>query len=150
MEHAEAVDGSDFEEIGHAHWSVFLPTVVIAVAVTCLWGALEVAGRGEGLPARFAFLVGAVAIPLLTLVSFLRFQTVRVLRSGDRLSIETGWPSTTPKEIGRDEIADVSASAGALGARFGSGRVTVRLRDGRTLRLADIADPHAVAARMTA
>ncbi len=87
------MDLEEPEVIAEAHWSVFLPTVIAAIAFTAIWGAMEALDRGHSPLARSTFLAGAIAVPVIALLCFLRYQTTRIVRTFDGFWIERGWPS---------------------------------------------------------
>lgn len=142
------VDVDETEVIGEAHWIVFLPVIAFAVLFAGLWLLLDIADRGATLPGRFAFLVAVLVTPLLTLLSFLRYQTTRVSRSFDGLWIERGWPSMTPRHIPFDRIAEVATTKGLAGGRFSAGHLTLVLKGDERLTVRDLADVEGLAHRI--
>jgi membrane protein YdbS with pleckstrin-like domain len=142
------VDIDETEVIGEAHWSVFLPVVMFAILFAGLWLVLDVAGRGASLPGRFAFLVAVLVTPLLTLLSFLRYQTIRVSRSFDGLWIERGWPSMTPRHLPFDSISKVTTGSPLIGGRFGAGKLMLTLSSGDRITVHDLADVERLAQRI--
>lgn len=142
------VDIDETEVIGEAHWIVFLPVVAFAVLFAGFWLLLDIADRGATLPGRFAFLVAVLVTPLLTVLSFLRYQTTRISRSFDGLWIERGWPSMTPRHIPFDSIVEVAPSTGPISGRFGAGTLTLVLRGGERIAIGELADVEALAGRI--
>lgn len=142
------VDVDETEVIGEAHWVVFLPVILFAVIFAGLWLALDLFGRGGSIPGRFAFMVAVLVTPLLTLLSFLRYQTARVARSFDGLWIERGWPSMIPRHVPFDSILDVMASDSPIGGRFGAGSLILTLRSGERVTVRDMAEVDALVRRI--
>ncbi|MBZ0216349.1 MAG: hypothetical protein K8F25_07350, partial [Fimbriimonadaceae bacterium] len=75
---ADELDG-EFDETVHplvetrAHWSLFLPSVVVALIYGLAWLMLAMVGQGGGGLAKIMFLVLVIAPPVLLAHAFLRY-----------------------------------------------------------------------------
>lgn len=128
-----------------AHWSIYLPTFVIAVS----WGAFYLwADAQEPALEGLRALAGAVVVagvPLLLGHAWMRARTARFEVEGGRLSVRSGWPVTRALHADLRDVAAVSARRSRLQKRLGAGTLDVRFADGRSISLADVAEPDTLA-----
>ncbi|MFK5978664.1 MAG: PH domain-containing protein [Rhizobiaceae bacterium] len=128
-------------EIYGAHWHVFIPTMVIAVAYLFGWLFLLVLGRGEGTLAKLFVLVLAVGVPLLTIHAFLRFNTTRVQMCDAFIRYHPGWPKRFLVDLPYALVEKVSIRRGLSGRIFGGGTLVLHLTIGEKVYVPDLSDP---------
>jgi|GEM_PF-3929574 hypothetical protein len=126
--------------IGRAHWSVFLPPIILTVVLLAVWGIAEIVGGRGRTVGLYAFIAAAVVVPLHLLVVFLRFQTTRIARTFDGIWIERGWPTMTPRHLRWDELAGIAAEPSVIGRRFGAGTLSLSIVSGETILVHGLAD----------
>lgn len=136
--------------IGRAHWSVFLPPLVLTAVLLAVWAVAEfIGGRGRTV-GLYAFITAAVVVPLYLLVVFLRFQTTRIARTFDGIWIERGWPNMTPRHVGWGELSDIAIQPSLAGGRFGAGTLSLSTASGETLSVHGLAGVHDLAQELRA
>lgn len=133
-----------------AHWSLFVPAIVIAVLYGLVWLAMELGGRGDGALAKLVFIVFIVAPPLLFVFAFLRYFSTGVGVTESGVLVARGWPHREGEVIPLDDIVAVDAQQSWVSRRLGSGTVRLLLRDGELIRVQDIADPQVIAGAIEA
>lgn len=129
-----------------AHWSLFLPALLVALLYGVSYLLLFVAGKGDGDLARLVLVVFAVAPPLLLVGAFLRYYSTGLAVTASHVLVARGWPWRTGEEVALTEVSEVSTSAGWMQRRFGAGQVRLVLRGGRSMTVSDLRDPEAIAA----
>lgn len=125
--------------IARAHWSVFLPPIILTVALLAVWGVAEIIGGRGRTVGLYAFIAAAVVVPLHLLIVFLRYQTTRIARTFDGIWIERGWPDMTPRHVGWGELTGVAAEPSVTGGRFGAGTLSLSIVSGETLAVHGLA-----------
>lgn len=124
-----------------AHWSLFVPALLVAVLYGAGWLALETTGRGGGALSRLVFLVLLAAPPLLIAHAFLRFHSAGVMVTGEHILVARGWPHQSGEQIPLSEVESVSVRASLLSRLLGSGSLHIRLWDGRDIDARDLSRP---------
>jgi len=124
-----------------AHWSLFLPAILVGALYGAGWLGLDVTGRGGGALARLVFLVLVAAPPLLLGHAFLRFYSAGVVVTAEHILVARGWPHQTAERIPLSEVESVSVRASLLSRLLGSGSLHIRLWDGRDVDARDLARP---------
>ncbi len=129
----------------HAHWSIFLPTGIVAALYAGAWLLLKMSGYGDGDLGRLVFIVVVVAPPLLVAQAFLRYYSIGLALTKHHVLLVKGWPRTSGRQIDLDEIAVVRVTGGTLGNWLGVGGVQLLLKNGRRIGVSDLANPGAIA-----
>lgn len=125
-----------------AHWSVFLPALLVAALYGASWLVLDAIGHGGGALARLVFLVLVAAPPLLVAHAFLRFHSAGVTVTRKHILVARGWPRQAAERIPLAEVESVSVRASLIARMLGAGSLHIRLWDGRDIDARDLADPH--------
>lgn len=149
---AADVDQEEIHPIAEirAHWSLFLPTLLVALVYGGAWLYVEATGLAGGALARLLFLVLLLAPPLLLAYAFLRYYSTGVALIRNHLLVSPGWPHVGGEQIPLAEIESVSVRASRLGRLLGAGGLHIRLWDGGEIDVRDLAEPDAFAARASA
>lgn len=129
----------------HAHWSIFLPAGIITGLYAGAWGLLRISDYGDGDLGRLVLIVVVVAPPLLVAQAFLRYYSIGLALTKRHVLLVKGWPRTSGRQIGLDDIAMVKVSSGVLGNWLGVGGVDLYLRNGQCIGVSDLANPGAIA-----
>jgi uncharacterized membrane protein YdbT with pleckstrin-like domain len=132
-----------------AHWSLFVPAVLVAALYGASWIALDAAGRGGGALSRLIFLVLVAAPPLLLGHAFLRFYSTGVVVTRDHILVARGWPHQTVERVPLSEVEALSVRASLLARLLGSGSLHIRLWDGRDIDARDLARPQNIVEALT-
>lgn len=127
-----------------AHWSVFLPAVIVAALYGIAWLGLDAAGRTGGALGRLVFLVLLMAPPLLVAHAFLRFYSAGVTVTRKYILVARGWPHYTAERIPLAEVESVTERRSLMSRLLGAGSLHIRLWDGRDVDARDLADPREV------
>jgi len=132
-----------------AHWSLFVPTVIIAALYLGVWVVLAASGSSDSALARLALIVGVIAPPLLFVMAWLRYQSVRVtIQSGGVLI--RGGPGADWQAVAWDEIAVVNIRRGLAGRLLPTGTLVIIRTDGSTLSVRDVANAQVAMELITA
>ena len=132
----------------HAHWSIFLPTGIVAILYAGAWGILKLAGYGDGDLGRLVFIVIVVAPPLLVVQAFLRYYSIGLALTGHHVLLVKGWPRTSGRQVGLGDVAIVDVTSGILGKWLGVGSVHLLLRNGQRVGVSDLAEPERIAEKI--
>ncbi|MBL4757116.1 MAG: PH domain-containing protein [Rhizobiales bacterium] len=129
----------------HAHWSIFLPAIIVAFLYALIWGFLKITGFGDGALGRLIFLVLVIAPPLLIAQAFLRYYSIGIALTQKHVLLARGWPRTVGRQIALRDIVVVEVNSGILGRWMGAGGIHLLLRNGQRLGISDLADPENIA-----
>jgi hypothetical protein len=127
---------------------VFLPVAVIAVLYGVLWLALLAIGRGDTALARALLLVVVIAVPVLLARAWMRFVSLELRVSPERLAYRDRWLRPEWREVALVSVTGVRTVYGPAGRALGGGALIISLDDGSRIRLADIADLEEAARRI--
>lgn len=125
--------------------TIYLPALLAGVLYGGLWLVMIVLGRGDSALARALLLVAAIGTPLLLLHAWLRARACGLRLTDDELSYRRGWLRPDWHHVPLQDVTGAHVVYGPAGRLLGSGALIVTLRDGRTLRLVDIAGAGAAA-----
>lgn len=125
----------------HAHWQVFVPTIVILLSYSTGLVVLYLMGMTASSSFRLGAIVLGVGVPLLTVHAFLRYNTVRLQLMDSFLRYHRGWPEDASVEVPYELISSFRAKRGLAGRLFGGGTVVIELTTGTQISIADIYDP---------
>lgn len=124
-----------------AHWQIFIPTLAIGVLYSLAWLILALLGKSDTGLARLFIVVMAIGVPLLAAHAFLRYQTIRLQIDNGRVLCHPGWPTELPIDIPLAMIEDIKIRRGLSGRLFGGGTIIMHITAGKTVAIADLADP---------
>lgn len=127
-----------------AHWSLFLPAILVGALYGASWLALDATGRSGGALARLVFLVLVAAPPLLLGHAFLRFYSVGVAATRNFILVARGWPHQSAERIPLSEVESVSVRSSLISRLLGAGSLHIRLWDGRDIDARDLARPQKI------
>lgn len=133
----------------HAHWTIYLPSVVVALvwAVIYGWAASRQPELG-GLKA-VALAVEALGVPVLLAFAALRARVLEVaLREGGVLHLRSGVLAPKEVTIGLDEVASVRVRRSVPQRLFGGGALDIKTLSGERLFIADLDRPDVIAAAL--
>jgi hypothetical protein len=82
-----------------------------------------------------------VAAPVLLARAWIRFVSLELRISPERLSYRDGWLRPRWREVALGSVTSARAVYGPVGRALGSGALVFSLGDGSRIRLADIAEP---------
>ena len=146
--------GSDAARAGRAeapeelkvgtHWTVFLPSLVIALLYGGLWAWFSGGEAADGL-ARVALLVVAVGVPMLLAHAAVRFVGAEIVLRKETLTARPGVPKRTETRVRVDDVVKVSIRRGLIGRVFDVGTVILTDRSGLSVTVPDMAAPSHVA-----
>ena len=146
--------GSDAARAGRAeapgelkvgtHWTVFLPSLVIALLYGGLWSWFSAGDAADGL-ARVALLVVAVGVPMLLAHAAIRFFGAEIVTADEALIARPGVPKRTEARVRVEDVVTVSIRRGLIGRVFDVGTVIVTDRSGQSVAVPDMAAPWRVA-----
>ncbi len=143
----QAKTGSDIQADATfgAHWSLFVPTLAIAILYLGCWLALALFGTSGGALARFSLIVGLAAPPILLVLALLRYRAVRLVVQPAGLLIRSG-PGADWQAIAWDQIGAIQVRRGVAGRLFATGTLIIDRRDAGSLVIRDLAEPDRVVA----
>ncbi len=146
--HDEAADTAPVDSY-RVHWTVFLPTVVIAALYGGLWlWFTEVQGASGGV-SRAAILVVAVGVPLLLVHAGLRFVNGRLELGADELVARPGWPVRRERHVTYSHVVDLRLRRGLIGRLVDVGSLIVVDHNGDRTVMPDLAEPARVMAAVS-
>ena len=124
------------------------PLLVPALIVLLAYGAgllgLILAGQGDSALARL-FIVTLATIPFLVAYAVLRRVTARLGVLPHGIHIEPGFPKGGAAEVPYSLIRALEVKRGFGGRMAGSGTLVVRMANGQSVAVADLASPEAAA-----
>jgi len=147
----ETVDHAPDEEVvlpiveSRAHWSLFLPSLVVALVYTAAWALLVITGRGDGTLAKLMFLVMMIAPPILLVQAFLRYNSIGLALTKNHVLVSKGWPRLAGEQIGLKNLSAVEVRFSVVGRWLGAGRVVLLQKDGRVVSVSDLDQPEEIA-----
>ncbi|HXK54197.1 MAG TPA: PH domain-containing protein [Hyphomicrobiales bacterium] len=129
-----------------AHWSLFLPAILVAALYGCAWLILDWNDLAGGALARLVFLVLVAAPPLLWGHAFLRFYSIGVALTETHVLVARGWPHHEARQIDLGEIESATVRVSPLARMLGSGSLHLRMWDGTEIDAYDLKRPDRLAA----
>ena len=145
--HSAAMTAHDTRDPGEdrqrfrAHWTIFLPALVVACLYGGLWLFFVAAGKGDTALARLLLIVAVVGAPLLLAQAFLRHLSFGLAVGPRGLWYRRGWLRPRWRRVPLAQIARIDTALGLAGRLFGGGALVVRLKTGERLRLDDVRAP---------
>lgn len=131
-----------------AHWTIYLPTLVVALVWAGIYGWAYSRDPGlEGL-ASVALLVEALGVPVLLFAAALRARvlTVELRKEGRELYLRSGVLRARDVGIGLSEIAHVRVRRSFPQRLLGGGALDIMTLSGERVFVADLDRPELVAA----
>ena len=129
-----------------AHWTIYLPTLVVAVTWTVVYFWAEWQDPPLLAIRSIALAVESVVVPVLFIHAFLRARVLRAEVTGGELRIGWGFPlrRSLRLDVGELALAQVRRSYAQRG--LGGGALALIERSGKRHLIADLARPEAIAA----
>lgn len=146
---AEAINGDTTEEPirplaeARAHWSLFVPSVLVALLYGVVWLALDLTGLTGGALSKLIFLTLIFAPPVLLAYAFLRYYSTGVALTENCILVAQGWPHHLGQEIALSDVDAIEARVSTIGRLFGAGGVVIEVTDGHAIEVVDLARPQA-------
>lgn len=128
--------------------TIFLPAIIVAVLYGGLWVVMMLQGRGDTALARMLLLVVLLGVPLLFARAWLRYASFGLRLTGSGIEYRQGWPRPPWEQLSFEDLSRIDVVYGPLGRFAGGVALVLICRDGRRLRLADIADPEEAASQI--
>lgn len=132
-----------------AHWTVFLPTVVVFLLYGGVWLVLICVGKGNTALAKISLLVILIVVPVLAIHAYLRLVSLGLMFGRDFIVYRQGWLRPRWKRLRIEDLSHASVVQGPVARWFGGGGVILSKTDGSDVCLYDLADPGTVARRIT-
>lgn len=132
-----------------AHWTIFLPAIIVALLYGGLWVSLLAAGKGDTALARLLLLVLLMVVPVLLVRAYLRFQSFGLLIGRQALTYRRGWVRPRWHRIYMDRLASARAVLNPFSRIFGGGALELTRTDGRKFRLYDLEAPELAARQIS-
>lgn len=132
-----------------AHWTLFLPALVVAFLYGGLWVFLFLTGKGDTALARLMLLVLLLIVPVLLVRAYLRFASFGLLIRRQALVYRRGWLRPRWRRIKLDSLSGVRPVLSPLGGLFGGGAIALTRLDHGEIRLYDIDGPEEAARQIS-
>ena len=127
-----------------AHWSLFLPSALVALVYALAWGLLVLTGQGDGALAKVMFLVMMIAPPILLVQAFLRYNSVGLGLTKNHVLVARGWPRMVGEQIELKDLSFVEVRMSLIGRWLGTGKIVLLLKDGRSISISDLDQPESI------
>lgn len=132
-----------------AHWTIFLPAIVVAALYGGAWVFLLLAGKGEGALATLCLLVLLLVVPVLLVRAFLRYASFDLRVDDFSLKYRRGWFRPHWHKVRLDEVTGAHAVLSPVGRMLGGGALVLAREAGRPIRLNDVDSPERAAGEIT-
>jgi uncharacterized membrane protein YdbT with pleckstrin-like domain len=132
-----------------AHWTIFLPAIIVTALYGGSWLLLLAAGKGDTALARILLLVLLMVVPILFVRAYLRFQSFGLLIGRQALTYRRGWVRPRWHRIQIDNLVSVRAVPTPFSRIFGGGALEITGIDGRKFRLYNLKTPENVARQIS-
>lgn len=136
--------------IARGHISVFYPALIILDIYVCAWALLVAMGHGQMPIIKVMAIVCFGVVPMLFVYAFIRFMTVSVIVTRNKILIRRGWPLSGVNSIAREDLSAAHADFSYFGKMIGAGALTITTRNGTRYRVKDISSPDRLAGRLNA
>ncbi|MEQ8267242.1 MAG: hypothetical protein RH982_08595 [Parvibaculum sp.] len=129
-----------------AHWTIYLPSLVVAVTwmVVYFWAIWQEPPLGA--IRAVALAIESVVVPLLLVHAFLRARVLRAEISDGTLELAWGFPYRRHAQLDIAEISLAQVRCSFAQRRFGGGALALIARGGKRYMVADLAQPEEIAA----
>ncbi len=132
-----------------AHWTLFLPALVVALLYGGSWVFLLLTGKGDTALARLVLLVLLLIVPVLLVRAYLRFASFGLLIRRQVLLYRRGWLRPRWRRVKLDSLSGVRPVLSPLGGLFGGGALVLTRLDHGEIRLYDIDGPEEAARQIS-
>ena len=132
-----------------AHWTIFLPALIVALLYGGVWVFLLVVGKGDTALARILLLVLLLVVPLLLVRAYLRYASFGLLIGRRALTYRQGWMRPGWRRLQLDALTGVRASISPLGRILGGGALVITRFDGGDITLHDMELPEEAARQIS-
>jgi hypothetical protein len=132
-----------------AHWTLFLPALVVALLYGGLWVFLLVTGKGDTALARIMLLVLMLIVPVLLVRAYLRFASFGLLIRQQAVIYRRGWLRPRWRRVKLESLSGVRPVLSPLGGVFGGGALVLTRLDGGDIRLYDVDGPEEAARQIS-
>ncbi len=132
-----------------AHWTIYLPTLIVALLYGGLWVFLLAMGKGDTALARILLLVLLLVVPVLLVRAYLRFVSLGLVIGRRALTYRQGWMRPGWRRLQLDAVTGVRASISPLGRILGGGALIVMRFDGGDITLYDVEFPEEAARQIS-
>jgi membrane protein YdbS with pleckstrin-like domain len=124
-----------------AHWTLFLPALVVALLYGGVWVFLLASGKGDTALARLMLLVLVLIVPVLLVRAFLRFASFGLLIRRQAIIYRRGWLRPRWRRVKLESLSSVRPVMSPLGRIFGGGALVLKRLDDSDIRLYDVEGP---------
>lgn len=128
-----------------AHWTLFLPALVVALLYGGLWLFLLASGKGDTALARLMLLVLLLIVPVLLVRAYLRFASFGLLIRRQAIIYRRGWLRPRWRRVKLDSLSGVRPVLSPLGCLFGGGALVLTRLDHSDILLYDVEGPEEAA-----
>lgn len=133
----------------HAHWTIYLPSVVVALVWAAIYGWAVTRQPVLGGLKAVALAVEALGVPALLAFAALRARVLEVtLRDGGVLYVRSGVLRPKAVAIGVNEVASVRLRRSLPQRLFGGGALDIKTLSGERLLITDLDRPAALVAAL--
>lgn len=133
----------------HAHWTIYLPSVVVAAVWAAIYGWAVTRQPELGGLKAVALAVEGLGVPVLFAFAALRARVLEVrLCEGGVLYLRSGVLAPREVTIGMDEVASVRVRRSLPQRLFGGGALDVKTLSGERVFVADLDRPDMIAAAL--
>lgn len=120
----------DQRPIAKAHWTIYLPSLVVAL----LWAGFYLRARFGEPPmpaiATLCLIVEAAAVPVLLMLAWGRARNLLVMLSSGDLLTRAGFPLKRERRIAMSDISRMAVRRGPVQRLFGGAALVVTLTSG--------------------
>lgn len=124
-----------------AHWTIFLPAIVVAFLYGIVLILLLITGNGDTDLAKIMLLVLLMVVPLLLVRAYLRYASLGLRVGHDYVAYRQGWLRPRWKRLRLDEVSSAKVRHGLAGDILGGGDLVFTLYADRPVQLQDLARP---------
>lgn len=128
-----------------AHWTIFLPTIIVALLYGSFWLVLIILDKGDTALARMLLLVVVLVVPVLLVRSYLRYVSLGLLVGKNAIVYRRGWLRPRWRRVHMNSLSAVRPVISPLGSLFGGGALIITRMDHGDIRLYDMSDPEGAA-----
>lgn len=132
-----------------AHWTLFLPALVVALLYGGLWLFLLASGKGDTALARLMLLVLLLIVPVLLVRAYLRYASFGLLIRRQAILYRRGWLRPRWRRLKLESLSGVRPVLSPLGRFFGGGALVLTQIDHREIQLYDIEGPDEAARQIS-
>ncbi len=132
-----------------AHWTLFLPALIVAFLYGGLWLFLLATGKGDTALARLTLLVLMLIVPVLLVRAYLRYASFGLLIRRQSILYRRGWLRPRWRRVKLESLSGVSPVLSPLGRIIGGGALVLKRPDHGDIRLHDLEGPEKAAQQIS-